>query len=252
MPSASAAARLAPSASWAAASSAACWRWPPRGWASTSPSWSARPTAPPRAVAAHAIVGAYDDPAALAGAGRLAPGGRPTSSRTCRPPRSLHLPALGVEVAPGAEALAVAQDRVAEKTLPQRRRRRRPSPSPSADAPRRPWPRSPSSARPLLMKTRREGYDGKGQALGRARRPTRRRLRGAGRRAGDPGGARPPSCASCRSSPPAAATAQPAIYPLAENHHENGILRRSLAPAKVEPGPPCAGRADRRPRADRA
>ena len=88
---------------------------------------------------------------------------------------------------------------------------------------------------PAVLKTRRLGYDGKGQAV----------LRGRGRRG--PGVAcgwavsrccwrnSSPSTGNYRKSRCAAETASIAFYPLVENHHEHGILRWSLAPA---PGVP--------------
>ena len=53
------------SASSAAASSAACWRWPRRGSATARSSSSRRPDCPAAQVANRQIVAAYDDPAAL-------------------------------------------------------------------------------------------------------------------------------------------------------------------------------------------
>ena len=65
-------------------------------------------------VAAHCIVGAYTDHAALAELAALA--SVVTYEFENVPAEAvLTLQALGVETAPGAEALAVAQDRVAEK-----------------------------------------------------------------------------------------------------------------------------------------
>src|SRR5690606_24231717 len=74
----------------------------------------------------------------------------------------LKLQALGVEVAPGAEALAVAQDRVAEKQFLNA------SGAPtvafaSADSGDEAVAAAERLGAPVLMKTRREGYDGKGQ-----------------------------------------------------------------------------------------
>jgi 5-(carboxyamino)imidazole ribonucleotide synthase len=85
---------------------------------------------------------------------------------------------------------------------------------------------------PALMKTRREGYDGKGQRWVE--------------HAADAGqafealGAAPviveAACAFVRELSVIAARGRDgstAVYPLAENHHEHGILRRSLAPARA-------------------
>jgi 5-(carboxyamino)imidazole ribonucleotide synthase len=139
--------------------------------------------------------------------------------------------AMGARVAPSARALAVAQDRVDEKVFLN-----------SAGAPTVAFAAVSSrrgavdAARklgaPCLMKTRREGYDGKGQrwiehaadaadaftALGakpailEAPANFRREL----------------SVIAARSR-----AGEIALFPLAENHHESGILRRTVAPAEV-------------------
>src|SRR3982750_4414457 len=65
-------------------------------------------------VAAHTIVGAYADPAALEQLAALC--SVVTYEFENVPAEAVRiLQSLGVETAPGAEALAVAQDRVAEK-----------------------------------------------------------------------------------------------------------------------------------------
>jgi 5-(carboxyamino)imidazole ribonucleotide synthase len=138
----------------------------------------------------------------------------------------------GVEVAPGARALAVAQDRVEEKTFlnahgaPTVAFAAAGTPKEAADA-------VVAMGAPALMKTRREGYDGKGQrwiehgadaaaafeALG-------------GVPVIDEAAAefvRELSIIAARGRDGATA-----VYPLAENHHEHGILRRSLAPARAD------------------
>ena len=129
-------------------------------------------------------------PGGAGGAGRRLPTWSPTSSRTCRPPRSAGWRRWASRSRPGRAALAVAQDRVEEKTFLNAHgaptvglRRRR-------HAPRRP-PRA-------VARHRRAGPDEdpprglrrQGPALGRARRRRRRRLRGPGRRAGDRRGRR--------------------------------------------------------------
>ena len=88
----------------------------------------------------------------------------PTSSRTCRSRRRSTCARCVPRAARRAKALEVAQDRLAEKqfiaalgdpgrAVPRRRRRRRSS-----------QPRSPHFGAPAILKTRRLGYDGKGQA----------------------------------------------------------------------------------------
>ena len=138
----------------------------------------------------------------------------------------------GVEVAPGVKALAVAQDRFEEKSFlnahgaPTVAFARADTPAEAVEA-------VAQVGAPALMKTRREGYDGKGQrwvehapdaaaafeALGGA--PVIVEAAAAF--------VRELSIIAARGRDGATA-----VYPLAENHHEHGILRRSLAPARAE------------------
>jgi 5-(carboxyamino)imidazole ribonucleotide synthase len=184
--------------------------------------------APASRVAASSLVAPYDDPVALAElAERCAV---VTYEFENVPARAVaRLKALGVRVAPGDLALATAQDRVAEKTF--FRKVGAPTvdfaPIDSADD------IGPALARlgaPALLKTRREGYDGKGQiwvrdaseakaafaAIGAA--PAILEARAAF--------VREVSVIAARSL-----TGEIAAYPLAENHHENGVLRTSTVPA---------------------
>jgi 5-(carboxyamino)imidazole ribonucleotide synthase len=183
-------------------------------------------------VAVRCLVGAYDDPAALKQLTDLAD--VVTYEFENVPAETVRLlVAQGAEVAPGPRALAVAQDRVEEKTFlnangaPTVAFAAAATPAEAVDAVGR-------IGAPCLMKTRREGYDGKGQkwveqtadaastftALGgvpvivEARADFVRELSVIAARGRD------------------GATA---VYPLAENHHEHGILRRSLGPAHVSP-----------------
>jgi 5-(carboxyamino)imidazole ribonucleotide synthase len=183
-------------------------------------------------VAAHTIVGPYDDTQALAALAAVA--SVVTYEFENVPAQAvMHLQALGVDVAPGAKALAVAQDRAAEKQFLN-----------ANGAPTVAFTCAGTAAEavaaavemgaPVLMKTRREGYDGKGQ----------RWLEHAADAAdafAELGGApvilearadfvRELSIIAARGRDGATA-----IYPLTENHHEGGILRRSLAPAQVSP-----------------
>ena len=183
-------------------------------------------------VSNHTIVGAYDDPAALA---QLAAVAKVVTYEFENVPAGsvLALQQLGCEVAPGPEALAVAQDRIAEKQFLNA------SGAPtvafaSADSAEEAASVAAVMGAPLLMKTRREGYDGKGQ----------RWVESVDRAAAvfaELGSVpvileapadfvRELSIIAARGRDGATA-----IYPLAENHHEGGILRRSLAPAKVSP-----------------
>ncbi len=186
--------------------------------------------APATRVSAHVVQTAYDDPEGLKALAELAD--VITFEFENVPAAAVaQLAVLGVPVAPGARALAVAQDRVEEKTFLN-----------DAHAPTVRFAPANSEAEafaavatiglPALMKTRREGYDGKGQiwveqladagpafvSLGRvpvvveARADFVREL----------------SIIAARGR-----TGEIEVYPLAENHHSGGILRRSLAPASV-------------------
>ncbi|MBU1375325.1 MAG: 5-(carboxyamino)imidazole ribonucleotide synthase [Alphaproteobacteria bacterium] len=183
-------------------------------------------------VAAHTIVGAYDDPAALEALAAVAQ--VVTFEFENVPAASvLKLQSLGVEVAPGPEALAVAQDRIAEKQFLNA------SGAPtvafaSADTPEEAVAGVIAMGAPVLMKTRRDGYDGKGQRWVE-------HAPDAATIFAELGGVpvileapadfvRELSIIAARGRDGATA-----IYPLSENHHEGGILRRSLAPAHVSP-----------------
>ena len=183
-------------------------------------------------VAAHTIVGAYADPEALKALAAVA--SVVTYEFENVPSEAvLILQGLGVEVAPGPEALAVAQDRIAEKQFLNA------SGAPTvafmpADTAAEAQMVAAEMGTPVLMKTRREGYDGKGQRWVE-------HAADAGRIFEDLGGVpvileapaafvRELSIIAARGRDGATA-----IYPLAENHHEGGILRRSVAPAHVTP-----------------
>lgn len=181
-------------------------------------------------VAKTLIVGEYGDAAAL---DRLAAvSGVITTEFENAPAAPLRaLAARGVAVAPNAKALATAQDRVVEKTFLN-----------TVDTPTVAFAAIDATAEigpalewlgaPALLKTRREGYDGKGQiwvaglgevdaawaaiggrpAILEARADFRREL----------------SVIAARGRDGAIA-----CYPLAENRHEAGILCTSRAPAEA-------------------
>jgi 5-(carboxyamino)imidazole ribonucleotide synthase len=188
------------------------------------------PEAPAGRVAAHSITAAYDDDAALGELARLS--AVVTFEFENVPARVIEkLAALGAPVAPGARALAVGQDRAEEKRF-----------FLAAGVPTAEFAEIESAAdivaalprlgTPALLKTRREGYDGKGQAwvdgpdgaeaafevIGRhsavleARVPFARELSVIGARGRD---------------------GAISLYPLTENHHEHGVLRTSIAPARA-------------------
>lgn len=181
-------------------------------------------------VAKTLIVGGYGDAAAL---DRLAAVAEVITSEFENAPAEplARLAERGVVVAPNPGALATAQDRVVEKTFLN-----------AAGAPTVAFAAVDSAEEvaaalarlgaPALLKTRREGYDGKGQSwVGRpedapaawaaiggrpaileARADFRRELSVIAARGRDE---------------------SVACYPLAENRHEDGVLRLSRAPAEA-------------------
>jgi 5-(carboxyamino)imidazole ribonucleotide synthase len=182
-------------------------------------------------VAAETIIAAYDDPPALAALARACD--VITFEFENVPAAALdHLLALGAEIAPGRQALAVAQDRVDEKTFLN-----------ASGAPTVAFEAVDSAkglmaalgriGAPALLKTRREGYDGKGQAWVRDAADAAAAFARIGRapaileaRADF---ARELSVIAARGR-----DGQVATYPLGENHHEGGVLRRTTAPAPVD------------------
>jgi 5-(carboxyamino)imidazole ribonucleotide synthase len=176
------------------------------------------------------IVGDYDDDQALARLADL------TDVVTYEfenvPAASVEwLAARGVDVAPGARALAVAQDRVNEKTFLNGRGVATVAFA-AADTPAAAVEAVERIGAPALMKTRREGYDGKGQRWVE-------HAADAGRVFEELGAVpviveapadfvRELSIIAARGR-----DGEIAVYPLGENHHEHGILRRTLAPAQA-------------------
>ncbi|WP_309646124.1 5-(carboxyamino)imidazole ribonucleotide synthase [Phenylobacterium sp.] len=186
--------------------------------------------APAGRVAAHAIIGAYDDPLALNALAELAD--VVTFEFENVPAASVEaLMALGVEVAPGPLALAVAQDRVDEKSFLNARGVATVAFA-AADSPETAVAAAAAVGTPCLMKTRREGYDGKGQTWVEHAADAAKAFESLGARpvileaAAD--FVRELSIIAARGRDGAIA-----VYPLAENHHEKGVLRRSVAPAEV-------------------
>lgn len=183
-------------------------------------------------VAAHTIVGPYTDAEALKALAAVA--SVVTYEFENVPARSvLTLQALGVEVAPGPEALAVAQDRVAEKQFLNANGAATVAFS-SADTADEAVAATTEMGAPVLMKTRREGYDGKGQRWVEHAADAAKAFAALG---GVPVILEAPADFVRELSIIAARgrDGATAIYPLAENHHDGGILRRSLAPARVTP-----------------
>jgi len=187
---------------------------------------------PAARVAKHTVVAAYDDPAALAALARAAD--VVTYEFENVPVRAVEaLMALGVAVAPGPDALRVAQDRVEEKTFLN-----------ASSAPTVAFAQVDSAADiaaalsriglPALLKTRREGYDGKGQAWIRD---------AAGVEAAFAAVGAAPSVLEAKAAfrrelsiiAARGRDGEVAFYPLSENVHEGGVLRTTLAPAEVTP-----------------
>ena len=189
--------------------------------------------APAGRVAARVIEGPYDDPDALA---RLADVADVVTYEFENVPAASveRLVALGAQVAPGAKALAVAQDRFEEKTFLNANG----APTvafAAADSPEGAEAAVAQIGAPALMKTRREGYDGKGQRwVERAGEAARIFAELGGR----PVIVEAPADFVRELSVIAARgrDGSIAVYPLAENHHEQGILRRSVAPADASAG----------------
>ena len=183
-------------------------------------------------VAAHTIVGPYTDDASLRALAAVA--SVVTYEFETVPAASvLALGAMGVEVAPGPEALAVAQDRVAEKQFLNANG----APTvafQAAATPEEAVAAAQAMGAPVLMKTRREGYDGKGQRWVEHAADAARIFAELGSvpviLEAPADFVRELSIIAARGRDGATA-----VYPLAENHHEGGILRRSLAPALVSP-----------------
>ena len=181
-------------------------------------------------VAARTLVAAYEDADALAELAACT--GVVTFEFENVPARAVaELQALAARVAPGPLALATAQDRVTEKRFFQAHGIGTAGFRP-VDGPADILAHLDRLGAPALLKTRREGYDGKGQTwvegahdaeaafdrIGRT--PAILEARVAFRRELSVIAARGWS-------------GEVAAYPLTENQHEAGVLRRSIAPAQA-------------------
>ncbi len=192
--------------------------------------------APASAVSAATTIGSYTDASALARFGRAVDA--VTYEFENVPAETVEiLTRAGVNVAPGARALAVAQDRLLEKQF-----------AGSLGAATAPFAAVDSAADlsaalmrlgvPAILKTRRLGYDGKGQTVIRRAGDTETTWREATEKAWAEIGARPSilegfvdfafelSVIGARS-----ATGEIALYDPPRNEHENGVLRRSTVPS---------------------
>ncbi|MFL5296956.1 MAG: 5-(carboxyamino)imidazole ribonucleotide synthase [Phenylobacterium sp.] len=198
------------------------------------------PDSPAGRVAAHTIVAPYDDPQAL----------QALASTTCVVTYEFeNVPAgavarlveMGMEVAPGRLALAVAQDRLEEKSFLNASGVATVAFAAATTAEEAAQAVARVGA-PALMKTRREGYDGKGQRWVEHAAEAPAAFEALG---GVPVIVEA-ACDFVRELSVIAARGRDgatAVYPLAENHHEGGILRRSIAPTWVTR--PIADQAER-------
>jgi 5-(carboxyamino)imidazole ribonucleotide synthase len=179
----------------------------------------------PAAQVGPAITGAYDDPAALA---RLVEGVDVVTYEFENVPVEA-MRVLGQPVLPPPAALEAAQDRITEKTL--FTDVGMPVPTFAAvDDPASLAAGVEAVGLPAVLKTRRFGYDGKGQAVLRRPELTEDAWRAVGEvpsilEAFVPFD-RELSIVAVR-----AADGEVRCYPLVENHHRDGILRVSYAPA---------------------
>ena len=187
--------------------------------------------APASRVAAATLHAAYDDPAALSELSART--GVVTFEFENVPAAAADLlQRLGARVAPGPLALATAQDRVAEKRFF--------NAAGIATAPFHPV-EAPGDiveglarvGAPALLKTRRDGYDGKGQTwVAHAA-----ESEAAFARIGSVPAILEGRVVFGRELSVIAARGWDgtvAAYPLSENQHEDGVLRRSLAPARAD------------------
>jgi 5-(carboxyamino)imidazole ribonucleotide synthase len=187
---------------------------------------------PAARVATHAVTGAYDDPEGLKA---LAAHADVITFEFENVPASAveRLLELGASVAPNPRALAVAQDRVVEKTFlngagaPTVAFAAADDAKSLAEAVARIGP-------PCLIKTRREGYDGKGQAWVEHVSEAAAAFARVGSKPviveAPANFVRELSVIAARGR-----SGEIALYPPSENHHEAGILRRTHAPAEVTP-----------------
>lgn len=198
-----------------------------------------QPDCPAARVSRAQITASYDDPDALQALGRLCD--VVTFEFENVPAASVEtLAEAGALVAPGPTALAVAQDRVDEKTY--------------LNAVGAPTVAFAAVATlddltaaigalglPALLKTRREGYDGKGQVWIRDAADAEAAFDAIGRRPAVLEAAavfqRELSVIAARGRDGAVA-----VYPLGENVHQNGVLKTTTAPAAVDPA--TQGRAE--------
>lgn len=177
------------------------------------------------------IVAAYDDPTALTVLGRACQA--VTFEFENVPASSVErLAETGARVAPGPKALAVAQDRIDEKTFLNGVGATTVdfAPVDGLDDLKAALDRLGT---PALLKTRRDGYDGKGQIWVRSPEMAADAWSAIGQRPAileaKAAFTRELSVICARGSDGVVA-----VYPLGENIHANGVLKTTLAPAAVD------------------
>lgn len=189
------------------------------------------PDCPASRVSARHIAAPYADPEALRLLADLC--GVVTVEFENVPAAALEtLAELGVDVAPGPRALSIAQDRVNEKTFLNSVGAPTVAFLPASTASEASRAVSTLGGR-ILIKTRREGYDGKGQAWAGSPEEAASVFEALG---GRPVILEAPAAFRRELSVIAARGRDGAVaaFPLAENIHQNGILRRSTAPAAAD------------------
>jgi 5-(carboxyamino)imidazole ribonucleotide synthase len=189
-----------------------------------------REDSPASRVAAHTLIAAYDDPDALAELARRC-AVVTYEFENVPAAATARLEALGCPVAPGPRALAVAQDRVVEKRFFEEIGAPTVAFAP-IDGPADLAPALERLGCPALLKTRREGYDGKGQVWIKTPAEAEAALASIG---GKPAilEARADFVRELSVIAARGRDGTTAVYPVGENHHERSILRRTLAPANV-------------------
>lgn len=177
------------------------------------------------------IVAAYDDPTALSVFGRVCD--VVTFEFENVPATSVErLAEAGALVAPGPTALAVAQDRVDEKTFLNAVGATTVDFVP-VDSLDDLVAGIEALGLPALLKTRREGYDGKGQVWIKSRKQAETALASLD---GRPAilEAKAPFTRELSIIAARGRDGSVAVYPLGENRHAGGVLRTTQAPAEID------------------
>jgi len=187
-----------------------------------------RTDAPDSRIAAHSIVAPYRDREALEALAAVS--SVITFEFENVPAESLQILAeIGAPVAPGPRALAHTQDRVDEKTFLNGVGAPTVAFEPIDRADQIAWALERIGA-PALLKTRREGYDGKGQAWVRSAADAEAAFAAIGAKPAileaKAEFVREISVIAARGM-----TGELRCFPVGENVHENGILRTTVAPA---------------------